>query len=87
MTVKKHSINAIDLKALVPEDCDGMKSLTKAAIQEVLEAEMTEFLRVCPHEGRLCRPEGLRQRHGLRLVVGGILSTNLTFPKDLPTVG
>ncbi len=42
MTVKKHSTNAIDLKALVAEDCDWMKSLIKAAVQEVLEAEMTE---------------------------------------------
>ena len=40
MTVKKHSTNAIDLKALVAEDCDWMKSLIKAAVQEVLEAEI-----------------------------------------------
>ncbi len=44
MTVKKQSTNAIDLKALVAEDCDLMKSLMKEALQEVLEAEMTEFL-------------------------------------------
>ena len=36
MTVKKHSPNPIDLKALVAEDCDWMKSLIKAAVQEVL---------------------------------------------------
>jgi hypothetical protein len=36
MTVKKHSTNAIDLTALVAEDCDGMKSLIKAVVQEVL---------------------------------------------------
>ena len=40
MTVKKHSTNAIDLKALVAEDCDGMKSLIKAAVQEVLEDDL-----------------------------------------------
>ena len=40
MTVKKHSTNAIDLKALVAEDCDGMKSLIKAAIQEVLAVDL-----------------------------------------------
>ena len=44
MTVKKPSTNAIDLKALVAEDCDGMKSLIKAAVQEVPKAEMTELL-------------------------------------------
>ena len=36
MTVKKHSTNAIDLKALVAEDCDWMKSLINVAVQEVL---------------------------------------------------
>jgi hypothetical protein len=40
MTMKKHSTSAIDLKALVAEDCDGMKSLIKAAVQEVLEADL-----------------------------------------------
>ena len=87
MTVKKHSTNAIDLKARVAEDCDGMKSLIKAAVQEVLEAVGQCLDRDLELAGRLCRPEGLRQRHGLRLVVDSILSTNLTFPNDLQTVG
>ena len=59
MTVKKHSTNAIDLKALVAEDCDWMKSLIKVAVQEVLEAEMTELVGAGPHE----RQEG---RQGYR---------------------
>ncbi len=42
MTGKKHSANAIDLKALVAEDRDPMKPLMKEALQEALEAEMTE---------------------------------------------
>ncbi len=44
MTVKKHSANPIDLKALLADDRELMKSLTKEALQEVLEAEMTELL-------------------------------------------
>ncbi len=44
MTVKKHSANAIDLKAFMAEDKDLMKSLMKEALQEVLEAEMTELV-------------------------------------------
>ena len=44
MTVKKHSANTIDLKALMAEDKDLMKSLMKEALQEVLEAEMTGHL-------------------------------------------
>ena len=50
MTVKKHSANTIDLKALMAEDKDLMKSLMKEALQEVLEAEMTELLGAGPHE-------------------------------------
>jgi hypothetical protein len=34
MTVKKHSTNAVGLKALVAENCGWMKSLIKAAVQE-----------------------------------------------------
>ena len=48
MTVKKHSANTIDLKALMAEDKDLMKSLMKEALQEVLEAEMTELLGPAP---------------------------------------
>ena len=50
MTVKKPSPNAIDLKALVAEDCDGMTSLIKAVVQEVPKAEMTELVGAGPHE-------------------------------------
>ena len=60
MTVKKHSTNVIDLKALVAEDCDWMKSLIKAAVQDVLEAEMTELLGRPPRTPR--RPPGLPGR-------------------------
>ncbi len=50
MTVKKHSANPMDLKALLSEDRDLMKSLMKEALQEALEAEMTELLGAGPHE-------------------------------------
>ena len=36
MTVRKHSANPMDLKALVAEDRDLMKALMKEALQEVL---------------------------------------------------
>ena len=44
MTVKKHSAKPIDLKALVTEGQDFLKTLMKEALQEVLETEMTELL-------------------------------------------
>lgn len=52
MTVKKHSANPIDLKALMAEDKDLMKPLMKEALQEVLEAEMTEPLGAGPTNTR-----------------------------------
>ncbi len=50
MTARKHSANSMDLKALVAKDRDLMKALMKEALQEVLEAEMTELLGAGPHE-------------------------------------
>ena len=81
MTVKKHSTNAIDLKALVAEDCDGMKSLIKAAVQEVLEAEMTELLGAGPHERQEGR-QGYRAGHDERGLVTRIGKLELWVPRD-----
>ena len=78
MTVKKHSTNAIDLKALVAEDCDWMKSLIKAAVQEVLEAEMTELLGAAPHEGR----QGYRAGYYERGLVTRVGKLELRVPRD-----
>ena len=78
MTVKKHSTNAIDLKALVAEDCDWMKSLIKAAVQEVLEAEMTELLGAAPHEGR----QGDRAGYDERGLVTRVGKLELPVPRD-----
>ena len=44
MTVMKHNAKPIDFKALLAEERDFMKTLMKEALQEVLEAEMTEQL-------------------------------------------
>ena len=52
MTARQHSANSIDLKALVAKDRDLMKALMKEALQEVLEAEMTELLGPAPTNGR-----------------------------------
>ena len=78
MTVKKHSTNAIDLKALVAEDRDGMKSLIKAAVQEVPKAEMTELLGAGPHEGR----QGYRAGYDERGLVTRIGKLELRVPRD-----
>lgn len=44
MTEKKHSSRLREVKALLAEQPDIMKVLVKEALQEVLDAEMSEFL-------------------------------------------
>jgi transposase-like protein len=81
MTVKKHSTNAIDLKALVAADCDGMKSLIKAAVQEVPKAEMTELLGAGPHERHEGR-QGYRAGYDERGLVTRVGKLELRVPRD-----
>ena len=81
MTVKKPSINAIDLKTLVAEDRALMKSLMKEALQEVLEAEMTDFLGAGPHERQEGR-QGYRAGHYERGLVARTGKLELRVPWD-----
>ena len=81
MTAKKHSTNPIDLKALVTDDRDLMKSLMKEALQEVLEAEMTELLGAGPHEREEGR-RGYRAGHYERGLVTRIGKLELRVPRD-----
>ena len=81
MTVKKPGTNTIDLKALVAEDCDRMKSLIKAAVQEVLEAEMTELLGAGPHERQEGR-QGYRAGYYERGLVTRVGKLELRVPRD-----
>ena len=81
MTAKKHGTNPIDLKALVADDRDLMKSLMKEALQEVLEAEMTELLGAGPHEREEGR-RGYRAGHYERGLVTRIGKLELRVPRD-----
>ena len=81
MTVRQHSANPIDLKVLVTEDRDWMKSLMKEALQEVLEAEMTEHLGAGPHERQEGR-QGYRAGHYERGLVTRMGKLELRVPRD-----
>ncbi len=81
MTAKKHSTSPIDLKTLVADDRDLMKSLMKEALQEVLEAEMTELLGAGPHEREEGR-RGYRAGHYERGLVTRIGKLELRVPRD-----
>ena len=81
MTARQHSANSIDLKALVTKDRDLMKALMKEALQEVLEAEMTELLGAGPHEREASR-QGYRAGHYERGLVTRIGKLELRVPRD-----
>jgi transposase-like protein len=44
MTKRQGKSGTIDIKALLPEDEKFLRALMRAALQEVIEAEMTEAL-------------------------------------------
>ena len=50
MTVRKLKSVAARLEALVSQDRDLLKALAKEALDQVLQAEMTEFLGAAPGE-------------------------------------
>ena len=48
MTTVKHRTKSMPVEALIAQDRDFLKTVMKEAIQEVLEAEMTDFLGADP---------------------------------------
>ena len=50
MTVRKLKAVAPRLEALVAQDQDLLKTLAKEALDQVLQAEMTQFLGAAPGE-------------------------------------
>ena len=81
MTARKHSANSIDLKTLVAKDGDLMKALIREALQEVLEAEMTELLGAGPQERQNGR-QGYRAGYYERGLVTRIGKLELPVPRD-----
>ena len=60
MTKRQGKSGTIDVKVLVAEDEEFLRTLVRTALQEVLEAEMTEALGAEKGE-RTARPAGSRQ--------------------------
>ena len=81
MTTKKRSTKLPSVKALVASDRDLMKALMKEAIQEALEAEMTEFLGATPGE-RTDGRQGYRAGYYSRGLVTRIGKLELRVPRD-----
>jgi transposase-like protein len=81
MTEKKHSSRLADVKALLANEPDVMKALVKEVLQEVLDAEMTEFLGADRSE-RSAERTGYRSGYYSRGLVSRIGKLELRVPRD-----
>ena len=88
MTVAKLKAKQLSAKALIAGERDVMKALVKEALDEVLDAEMTQFLgagyagfpRECAGAGRDIRPVEPVPRIGSFLTCAHIIVTATTGP-------
>ena len=62
MSIRKVKSGTIDVKALLAEDGEFLRALVRAALQEVLEAEMTEALSA--EKGERCARRSWRDPAG-----------------------
>ena len=81
MTTRNHTAKFLKPEALIAHDRDFMKSLLKEALQEVLEAEMTEFLGAGPAERTEAR-NGYRAGYYNRGLVTRVGKLELRIPRD-----
>lgn len=81
MTTSKSNTVSLSAKEWVSGDRDLMKALMKEALQEVLEAEMTEFLGAAPSERSETR-SGYRAGYYHRGLVTRIGKLELRVPRD-----
>jgi transposase-like protein len=81
MTEKKHSSRLSEVKALLSEKPDVMKALVKEALQEVLDAEMSDFLGADRNE-RNSERTGYRAGYYSRGLVTRIGKLELRVPRD-----
>jgi putative transposase len=81
MTTKKRTAVSETVKELVAGDRDLMKALMKEALQEVLEAEMSQFLGAGPSE-RTEERKGYRSGYYARNLVTRIGKLELRVPRD-----
>jgi putative transposase len=81
MAEKKSSAQIVDLKALIAEDQELMREVVRQTVQQVLEAEMTEFLGAGPGERTEGR-QGYRAGYYSRTWVTRIGKLELRVPRD-----
>jgi putative transposase len=81
MTSKKVKAGTIDVKALLAGDEEFLRALVRTALQEVLEAEMTEALGAEKGE-RTAGRQGYRSGYYGRTLITRIGKLELRVPQD-----
>src|SRR3977135_3198354 len=81
MTKRQGKSGTIDVKALVAEDEEFLRALVRTALQEVLEAEMTEALGAEKGEGAGGR-HGYRSGYCDRTLITRVGKLELRVPQD-----
>jgi putative transposase len=81
MTQEKSTAAGLSLKALIADDQDLMRQLVRAAMQEILEAEMTDALGAEPCERTQARL-GYRAGHYPRTLITRVGKLELRVPRD-----
>src|ERR1700750_2981285 len=81
MTKRQGKSGTIDVKALLREDEEFLRALVRTALQEVLEAEMTEALGAEKGE-RAAGRQGYRSGHYNRTLITRVGKLELRVPQD-----
>src|SRR6516165_10050627 len=81
MTKKQGRSGTIDIKAVLAEDEEFLRALVRTALQEVLEAEMTEALGAEKGE-RASGRQGYRSGYYDRTLMTGVGKLELRVPQD-----
>src|SRR3954468_8244569 len=81
MTKRQGKSGTIDVKALLAEDEEFLRALVRTALQEVLEAEMTEVLGAEKGERAVGR-QGYRSGYYGRTLITRVGKLELRVPQD-----
>ena len=83
MTKRQGKSGTIDIKAVLAEDEEFLRALVRMALQEVLEAEMTEALGAEKGE-RASGRQGYRSGYYGRTLITRVGKLELRVPQSLP---
>ena len=81
MTERKLKVVQPRLEALVAQDRDWLKALVKEALDQILQAEMTDFLGAGPNERNVARA-GYRAGYYERRLITRVGKIELRVPRD-----